>query len=142
MTRDEILALIGRRTAAWVARDAAALAATHAPAGVVTSPTGGVLEGRDEIERIYRLWLTAFPDVVIEPIDLLIDGNRVVQIGRIVATHSGDFFGLAPTGRRFEVQVALLMTVQDGLVTDERRIYDFTGVLVQIGVLKAKPMAG
>jgi uncharacterized protein (TIGR02246 family) len=142
MTRDAILALIDRRRAAWNARDAAALAATHAPNGSVSSPTGGVLEGRAEIERIYRIWLTAFPDVVFEPIDLLIDGNRAVQIARLTATHSGDFFGLAPTGRRFEVQAAQLLTMADDLVTDERRIYDFTGVLVQIGVLKAKPAAG
>jgi hypothetical protein len=27
----------------------------------------------------------------------------------------------------------------DGAVVHERRIYDFTGMLVQIGVLKAKP---
>jgi uncharacterized protein (TIGR02246 family) len=142
MTREAIHELIGRRLAAWTARDAAALAATHAPAGTVSSPTGGVLEGRPEIERVYRIWLTAFPDLVFEPIDLLIDGNRAVQIARVAATHSGDFFGLAPTGRRLEVQVALLLTVADGLVRDERRIYDFTGVLVQIGVLKAKPAPG
>jgi uncharacterized protein (TIGR02246 family) len=142
MTREAIHELIGRRLAAWHARDTVALAATHAPGGSVTSPTGGVLEGRAEIERVYRTWLTAFPDLVFEPVDLLIDGNRVVQIARITATHSGDFFGLAPTGRRLEFQAALLMTVADGLVTDERRIYDFTGVLVQIGVLKAKPASG
>jgi hypothetical protein len=29
--------------------------------------------------------------------------------------------------------------VADGLIVHERRIYDFTGMLVQIGVLKAKP---
>jgi uncharacterized protein (TIGR02246 family) len=142
MTREAIHELIRRRLAAWNARDAAALAATHAPAGSVTSPTGGVLEGRAEIERVYRIWLTAFSDLAFEPVDLLIDGNRVVQIARVTATHRGDFFGLAPTGRRLEFQAALLMTVADGLVTDERRIYDFTGVLVQIGVLKAKPAAG
>jgi hypothetical protein len=27
----------------------------------------------------------------------------------------------------------------DGLIEHERRIYDFTGLLVQIGVLRAKP---
>jgi hypothetical protein len=31
------------------------------------------------------------------------------------------------------------MTVADGLITEERRIFDFTGVLLQVGVLKAKP---
>src|SRR3954468_23133274 len=56
MTRDEILTLVERRRAAWEAHDTAALAAMHAPSGVVISPTGGVLEGRDEIARVYRLW--------------------------------------------------------------------------------------
>jgi len=139
MTRDEILSLVGRRNAAWAARDPAALAATHAES-VVASPTGGVLEGRSEIERVYRLWISAFPDVVMHHDEVVIDGDRVVVIARLSGTHSGDFFGLAPTGRHMEVQVALLLTVADGLVVAERRIYDFTGVLVQVGVLKAKPV--
>jgi len=139
MTRDEVLALIRRRHEGWAARDAAALAATHAEHGTVASPVGGVLEGRAEIERIYRLWFSAFPDIVIHQDDLLIDGDRAVVVARIVGTHAGDFFGLAATGRHVEVQVALVLNVADGLVVHERRIYDFTGVLVQVGVLKARP---
>ena len=141
MTRDEILALLSRRMAAWRARDAAALAALHAPGGVVASPTAGVLEDRGEIERVYRLWLTAFPDLVTREDAVIIDGNRAVQILIVTATHAGDFFGLAPTGRHVDVQLASVMTFADGLITEERRIYDFTGLLVQVGVLKAKPSA-
>jgi predicted ester cyclase len=100
-----------------------------------------VLKGRAEIERVYRLWFSAFPDIVLHQDDLLIDGDRVVQVGRMTGTHAGEFFGLAPTGRHVECQVALVMTVADGAVVDERRIYDFTGLLVQVGVLKAKPTA-
>ena len=82
MTREEIFALFARREAAWRSRDAPALAADHAPDGVVVSPTGGVLEGRDEIERVYRIWLTAFPDLVFVHEDLIVDGDRdaVVRI--------------------------------------------------------------
>jgi uncharacterized protein (TIGR02246 family) len=141
MTRDDVLAVLARREAAWQARDAAALAATHAPDGVVASPTRGVLEGRAEIEHVYRLWLSAFPDMTIHVDEVLVDGARVVQIARLAGTHAGDFFGLAPTGRHVEAQVALLITITDGLVSEERRIFDFTGVLVQVGVLKAKPSA-
>jgi hypothetical protein len=35
--------------------------------------------------------------------------------------------------------MALLCTLENGLIRHERRIYDFTDVLVQIGVLKIKP---
>jgi predicted ester cyclase len=141
MTRAEVAALFERREAAWRAADAAALAGTHTPDGVVISPTGGVLEGRDEIERVYRIWLDAFKGISFVPDDLLIDGDRVAQIARLRGTHSGEFFGVAATGRSIEVTVALVMTLVDGFVAEERRIYDFTGLLVQIGVLRAKPSA-
>ena len=140
MTRDEIMALLGRRNAGWAARDPKALAATHALDGTVNSPTGGLLKGRDEIERIYRVWLTAFPDVVWQPQDVIIDGDRVVVLAKMVGTHAGEFFGLPPAGRHFEMEVALVMTVADGLIATERRVYDFTGLLVQTGVLRAKPV--
>ena len=69
------------------------------------SPTGGVLEGREDIERIYRLWFSAFPDFRYEVTDTLIDGNRVVVLADIYGTHSGDFFGVAATGRRCRLPV-------------------------------------
>lgn len=141
MSRDEILDLMKRRQAAWGARDAVAIAGTHAEHGSVASPTGGVLEGRAEIERIYRLWFSAFPDLVMQQDDLLIDGDRVVQVVRFSGTQAGDFFGLAPTGRRVEFPAAFIMRVAGGLIVEGRWIYDFTGVLVQVGVLKAKPTA-
>ena len=139
MTRDDILALLVRRVAAYKAHDAAALAAMHAPSGVVASPFGGVLEGREEIQRIYRVWFAAFPDVASHEDAVLVDGNRAVQIVRFSGTHAGEFFGLPATGRHVEGTMAFLLTLRDGLITEERRIYDFTGLLVQVGVLKAKP---
>ena len=35
--------------------------------------------------------------------------------------------------------MVFLFEFQDGRIVRERRIYDFTGLLVQIGVLSAKP---
>lgn len=140
MSREDVLAVFARRTAAWAARDARALAETHAMSGVVVSPTGGVLEGRAEIERVYRLWFAAFPDLLFKTEELIIDGSRVVEISHASGTHAGEFFGVAPTGRRVAVGAAFVMTVENGEITHERRILDFTGVLVQVGVLKAKPV--
>jgi predicted ester cyclase len=140
VTRDDIHALLDRRNAAWRARDPSALAALHDLNGVVVSPTGGVLEGRAEIERVYRVWFHAFPDLVTQA-DTLIDGDRAVQVLQFSGTHSGEFFSLPATNRHVEVTVACVMTLRDGRVLEERRIYDFTGLLVQVGVLKAKPQA-
>ena len=131
-----------RRGTAWQAHDAQALAADHAPDAVVISPTGGVLEGRHEIERIYRVWFTAFPDLTFTERDLLIDGDRAVLLMSVTGTHAGDFFGLPASGRRVQAVCAFVYTLRDGKIVHERRILDFTGVLVQVGVLRAKPAAG
>lgn len=141
-TRETILALFARRDAAWRARDAAALAADHAPDGVVVSPTGGVLEGRAEIERIYRVWFSAFPDLTFTTEDLLIDDDRAAVLFRVSGTHSGEFFGTPATGRHIEVSGALILRFENGAIAHERRILDFTGLLLQVGVLRAKPAGG
>jgi predicted ester cyclase len=139
MTREEIFALFTKREAAWRARDATSLTADHTPDGVVVSPTGGVLEGRAEIERIYRVWFTAFPDLLFTTEDLLVDENRAALLCRLTGSHAGEFFGMPPTGRRIEVSGAFIYRVENGLIVHERRILDFTGLLVQVGVLRAKP---
>ena len=142
MTREDILALLTRREASWRARDAPALAADHAPDGVVISPTGGVLEGRDEIERVYRIWFTAFSGLTLTPTDMLVDGDRAALVVNITGTHAGDFFGLPASRRGVQVVMASIFNFAEGLIVHERRVLDFTGVLVQVGVLKAKPAAG
>jgi steroid delta-isomerase-like uncharacterized protein len=140
MTRNEILAFFERRLELWRRRDAAALAADHAEDSLVESPTRAIQRGREAIESVYQLWFTAFPDYQFLQEDIIIDDQRAAVIARIVGTHEGEFFGLAPTRRRFECRVVFVYTVKDGQIVHERRILDFTGVLLQVGVLKARPV--
>ncbi len=43
------------------------------------------------------------------------------------------------TRRAVSVPIVFFYEVRDGRIVRERRVYDFTGVLVQVGLLKAKP---
>jgi predicted ester cyclase len=95
--------------------------------------------GRDAIERSYEALFRSFPDWAMDCEPPLIDGDRIAVPFMAKATHAGRFMGLEGTGRRFEVHGVLLMHMQNGLIAHERRVYDFTGLLVQIGVLKSKP---
>ena len=61
-------------------------------------------------------------------------------MGRLSATHVNEFFGMPGTNRHIEFRMARLIEMDDqGLIKNERRIYDFTGLLVQVGILRAKP---
>ena len=140
MTREEIAEVVDRRRRAFEARDAIALASLYAETCVVESPTaGGAVTGRVAIAQVHETWLKAFPDAVTTFEEPLIDGNRVVQMITSVGTDTGQFLGLPPTGKPFRVRLVFLTTVRDHLIVHEQRVYDFTGMLVQIGVLKAKP---
>jgi predicted ester cyclase len=140
MTRSEILELFERRHEALARGDSSTLAGLYAEGGVVESPTaGGSVTGRKAIEQVYQAWFRAFPDLVFSSDELLIDGNRVAEIATITGTDTGGFMGLPPTAKPFKVPILILCTVEGNQIVHERRIYDFTGMLVQIGVLKARP---
>jgi predicted ester cyclase len=51
----------------------------------------------------------------------------------------GEFLGMPPSGKHIEFRVVTLMTVEGNKIVHERRVYDFTGFLVKLGVLKARP---
>ena len=139
MTRQDILALFDRWQVAYGRRDVMALTNLHAEDGVVESLMAGTIRGRAAISDVYRAWFTAFPDLVITSEDLLIDGLRAVHVLTHTGTDRGGFMGLPPTGKPFRLPIVYLFEFRDGHILHERRIYDFTGLLVQIGVLKAKP---
>ena len=141
MTRQEISDLFARRQQAWARLDADALTADHSDDSEVDSPlAGGQAIGRAAIARLYRTYFGAFADLTLAHDELLIDGDRVVLLGRISGTNTGGFMGMPATGRSLSVPIAFFYEVRDGRITRERRIYDFTGVLLQVGLLKAKPI--
>jgi steroid delta-isomerase-like uncharacterized protein len=141
MTRSEISELIARVQDAWRRRDSTALADFHAEDCVVESPVaGGEARGRSAIAASYEAFLHAFPDLELKYEEPLIDGDRVVLIARISGTDRGGFMGMHPTGRFVDFPCVLVFSLANGEIVRERRIYDFTGLAVQVGAIKAKPV--
>jgi len=139
MTREEIVDLFDRRRNAFNDHDVESFADTYAEDAVVESPLGGTHQGRAAIAAVVGAFLSAFNDATYAQDALIIDGDQVVQVVTMSGTDTGGFMGMAPSGRPAQLPMVLVCQLADGLVTHERRIYDFTGMLVQIGVLKAKP---
>lgn len=140
MTRDETQRFFDRRLDAWRNRDIEALTLDHTEDCVLESPLAGIVTGRAAIENVNRGFLVSFPDFNLENPDLIVEDSRVVQMVTMSGTNTGGFMGLPPTGKRFNLPVVVICTFRDGKIAHERRIYDFTGFLVEIGVLKAKPV--
>ena len=138
MTRDEVTALFARRQEAFEDLDAAALATDYADDATIESPISGV-HGKKDVERNFRAVFDAFMDLKITFEPPIIDGMHVAQLTVSEGTNIGGLMGLPPSGRPFKVTIMFLYELRDGKIIREQRIYDFTGLLVQVGILKAKP---
>jgi steroid delta-isomerase-like uncharacterized protein len=139
MTREEIVDLFDRRATAVNNHDVDAIAAVYAEDAVVESPLGGTHQGRAAIRAVIETFLAALTDATFTEDDLIIDGDHVVQVLTLSGTDTGGMMGMAASGKPALLPMVNVCRVAGGFITHERRIYDFTGMLVQIGVLKAKP---
>ena len=140
LTRDDLQAIVERHLDTWQRHDVPALVAFHSADGTVESPMYGTRRGRAEIEEAYRAFFKSFPDARMEREAILIDPPNVAIFITVAATHGDEFFGLPATNKRLDIRSARFMQFDAaGAIVHERRIYDFTGVLLQLGVLRAKP---
>jgi predicted ester cyclase len=138
MTREEIVAFFKRREAAYEDLDAAALASDYAADAIIESPSTGKHAGRDA-EKALRVVFKAFLDLTMTNDEMVIDGDKVVTVHTVEGTHMQELLGIEPTGKPFSMTVALIYELRDRKIVREQRVYDFTGMLLQIGALKARP---
>ena len=139
MTRDEAVRLLAQREDGFRRGDAAAMAAAYAEDAVLISPMFGTVTGREAIRATHVKLFQVFNDMTIRVEDVIFENDRGAQSWAGHATHTHELFGVAPSGRRFEIHGVFVFEFKDGKIAQERRLYDFTGLLLQLGVLKAKP---
>ena len=105
---------------------------------------GGRLE---VIEQLYaaelapaaKRWIApfraSFPDVHMEIVELIAEGDKVVGRFTCSATHLGAWLGQAPTGRRFErVDEVSIFRFRDGKIVQVWSLEDNLGRLQQLGL--------
>jgi predicted ester cyclase len=104
-------------------------------------------EGRLEVlDELYapqlataaREWIApfraSFPDVRMEIVALIAEGDEVAARFWCSGTHLGEWRGHAPTGRRFRVGEAYFFTVQDGRIVAAWGVEDTEKRMRQLGL--------
>ncbi len=136
VTREQILAANQATFDAWNAHDADAIAAIFdEDAEIVDVAAGSVLHGREAIRDYAAGLLTGFPDFHLERRMLLIDGTTNSDQWVMTGTHTGDYLGIAPTGRGVEVRGATFSEFgDDGLVVRDTHYVDVASLLRQLGL--------
>jgi predicted ester cyclase len=148
-----------------VRRDTGVAPSLEQPSVAVTAPTEATAAGRaktavrrlidqvinhgelDLIDELYaprmapgaRRWITpfrdSFPDVHMEIVELIAEGETVVGRFRCSGTHLGRWRGHAPTGRRVaRVDEVYIFRVHDGRITEAWGIEDTRSRERQLGL--------
>jgi len=76
---------------------------------------------------------TAFPDRVDVIEQVIADGDRVGLLFRVTATHTGNFFGIPPTGRRVDVYEVAMLRIVNGQMVEGWFMMDEAELLRQLG---------
>src|SRR5271165_1536128 len=127
MTREASLGLVRRLIDAAAKRDLLQLAELYALDAVAGSPVFGTINGRAAIATTWQTVFSTLNDVVLEVADVLVDGDRVAVLGRIGTSVATGLFGSA-AGGAVEYRLVLLLTIADGHIIRDERIYDSAGV--------------
>jgi predicted ester cyclase len=77
------------------------------------------LEGRAEQRALVGRIRTAFPDLRIEILDTMAEGDRVLTVERWRGTHQGAWAGIAATGLTVERDYVHVWRCRDGRLAEE-----------------------
>jgi predicted ester cyclase len=97
----------------------------------------GEVHGLPAFMQVVAPFVTAFSGLHAEIEDMMADGDRVTCRFAVRGTHSGDLFGIAPTGRTVAWGGNPTYRIADGLIVEEWFFEDLLALFQQIGAFPA-----
>ncbi len=86
--------------------------------------------------QFFGMYKAAFPDLRFEPEQLFTNGDTVAAYFRASGTQSGEFMGIPPTGKRFDVHgVDIVRFGEDGIAREHWGVFDTMTMMQQLGVV-------
>ena len=101
------------------------------------TPQLGVAPTRDGLKQSLRALRTAFPNVRYTIESSIACGDQVVHYLKATGTMTGEFMGIAPTGKSATWTEIHIGKGANGRLTEHWSVVDQLGMLVQLGVVPA-----
>lgn len=118
-----------------VAHNVAATVATFRHPRYEVPALGAVVEGTDGVQGLVSGLLAAFPDFYLRRTALHHADDAVIVEATFGGTQRGVWAGLKPTGKRMEVQSALIFVFEGADLVCEKVYFDHATVLRQLGAI-------
>lgn len=142
MSLEENKAIVRRLHEIWNTGDLAQVPAVFGEEFAAHYPLSSQVperRGLDGLRAGLTRTRTAFPDWHEHVEDIVAEGDRVVTRYTSTGTHRGDFWGIAPTGRRITVHEMSVYRIAGGKVVEQWCYIDEMHRLQQLGALPPRP---
>lgn len=135
MQREELARIAEDNLAAWNRHDPDAIASFFAEDAVLYDEAlPEPVRGPGGVREVAAGYLRAFPDLKVESIERVIDGNTMVDCWRVSGTHEGELMGVAPTHRRIMSEGCTITHFgEDGKVHDDHMFWNPAKLMEQLG---------
>ncbi len=111
----------------------AAFAELFDPDFVNRTAPPGMPPGKDGMwNTIANVLRPAFPDLTVEILDQIAEGDRVTTRKVIRGTHKGALMGVAPTGRAVAIDVIDIVRLRDGRYLEHWGMNSLAAVVAQL----------
>lgn len=96
----------------------------------------GLKSGLEGAKQVHAITLIGMPDWHTAIEELIAEGDKVVARITMTGTHTGDFWGIAATGKRVEFTGIYIVSIVAGKIVEHWGEEDGVSLLQQLGVLK------
>ena len=136
--------VVTRYFEALAARDLDAMAACWAPDGYEHIAGQADVVGPEGVRGYFGELFGSFPDFAFRVRRMVAQGDHVTVLWGATATHAGPgtYNGIAPTGKRIELEGIDLLEVRDGLIVRNDAFADGVGLSRQLGLMPEAGSAG
>ena len=92
------------------------------------------MRGPEALTTAVKQFHDAMPDFHDQPERIVAEGDRVVYLGQISGTLTGELFGFPPTGKSMKVWGVNFFRMEDGKVRERWGQFDVLGMAMQLGL--------
>jgi steroid delta-isomerase-like uncharacterized protein len=133
LSEEENKGIVRRWQDAYNSGNLDALDELLAPDWVTNSWPQDLPQTIENAKNMHRALLAFSPDVHFTTEELIAERDRVVQRYVVRGTQLGEFAGLPPTGRRFEIGGISIFRIIGGRIVEHFSFLEELGLLLQLG---------
>lgn len=93
------------------------------------------LQGINDVRNYFSEFVTGFTNRDFKVLEIYGQGERVIKRWSFTGTHTGDFAGIKPTGKRITVEGVTIARMVNGKIIEERDYADDLGLMQKLGVI-------